>query len=83
MTAKAVVTTDASGNEVMITGTVGQQIGFDGTNTPVALTPTVNITGLSTATTVLDTDEYIQYNQTAVENRKVTGKTMRKVAKKL
>ena len=83
LTAKAVVTTDASGNEVMITGTVGQQIGFDGTNTPVALTPTVNITGLSTATTVLDTDEYIQYNQTAVANRKVTGKTMRKVAKKL
>jgi len=83
LTAKAVVATDASGNEVLITGTVWQQIGFDASNIPVALTPTVNITGLSTATTVADTDEYVQYNQSAAANRKITGKTVRKVAKKL
>lgn len=51
LTAKAVVATDASGNEVLITGTLWQQIGFDASNIPVAVTPTVDINGLTEKTT--------------------------------
>lgn len=59
LTAKAVVATDASGNEVLITGTVWQQIGFDASNNPVAITPTVDIAGLTSKTTPIGADQLI------------------------
>lgn len=59
LTSKAVVATDASGNEVFITGTLWQQIGFDVSNTPVAITPTVDVHGLTQKTAPVGADELI------------------------
>ena len=71
MTAKAVVTTDASGNEVMITGTVGQQIGFDGAGKPIAVTPTVDVNGLTEKTSTIGaTDMILMYDVAGGANKK-------------
>lgn len=73
LTAKAVVATDASGNEVLITGTLWQQIGFDVSNTPVAITPTVDVHGLTQKTTPIGADEMIiSDSEASFVNKKIT-----------
>ena len=73
LTAKAVVATDASGNEVLITGTLWQQIGFDVSNTPVAITPTVDVHGLIQKTTPVGADEVIiSDSEASFVNKKIT-----------
>ena len=77
LTAKAVVATDASGNEVLITGTLWQQIGFDVSNTPVAITPTVDVHGLTQKTTPVGADEaFISDSEASWINKKVLLKDM-------
>lgn len=78
LTAKAVVATDASGNEVLITGTVWQQIGFDASNNPVAITPTVDIAGLTSKTTPIGADQLIiSDSEASWANKKVTIDSIR------
>ena len=73
LTAKAVVATDASGNEVLITGTLWQQIGFDVSNTPVAITPTVDVHGLTQKTIPVGADEVIiSDSEASFVNKKIT-----------
>ena len=73
LTAKAVVATDASGNEVLITGTLWQQIGFDVSNTPVAITPTVDVHGLTQKTTPVWGDyTIITDSEASFVNKKIT-----------
>jgi hypothetical protein len=73
LTAKAVVATDASGNEVLITGTLWQQIGFDVSNTPVAITPTVDVHGLTQKTTPIGADELlISDSEASFVNKSIT-----------
>lgn len=61
LTAKRVLVIDASGNETQLTGASGQVIGFDGSGTPVATTPSTDINGLTSATTIADADSHIFY----------------------
>ena len=77
LTAKAVVATDASGNEVLITGTLWQQIGFDVSNTPVAITPTVDVHGLTQKTTPVWGDyTIITDSEASFVNKKIDLKTL-------
>lgn len=59
LTANRALITDASGVETYLTGTTTQVIGFDGAGKPIAVTPTVDITGLTSKTTPIGADQLI------------------------
>jgi hypothetical protein len=66
MTAKAVFVTDASGDEVELTGTDGQVVGFGAANVPMAVTPTVDINALTEDTSPdIENDFLVQYDASA------------------
>lgn len=59
MTANRAIITDATGVETYLTGTTTQVIGFDGAGKPIAVTPTVDVHGLTQKTTPVGADEVI------------------------
>lgn len=77
MTAKRVLVTDASGNEIELAGTSGQVVGFDDSNAPAAVTPTLDINGLAESTSFADADAYVKYDSGAAANRKSSLPTAR------
>ena len=70
LTAKAVIVTDASGNETTVIGTTWQVVGFWAGNIPQAFSPTVDI-GWLTEETTIDIDDYLVYFDGSV-NKKIS-----------
>ena len=70
LTPKAVIVTDASGNETTVTGTTWQVVGFGASNIPEAFSPTVDINWLTESTTI-DIDDYLVYFDGSV-NKKIS-----------
>ena len=59
LTANRAVIIDETGVETFITGTSAQVIGFDGSGKPVAVTPSVDIWGLTSKTTPVGADQLL------------------------
>mgnify|MGYP000952698361 CR=1 FL=1 len=77
MTANRALITDASGVETYLTGTTTQVIGFDGAGKPIAVTPTVDINGLTNKPTPIGADEaVISDSEASWVNKKVLLKDM-------
>ena len=71
MTANRAIITDASGVETYLTGTTTQVIGFDGAGKPTAVTPTVDINGLTEKTSTIGaTDMLLMYDVAGGANKK-------------
>ena len=71
LTANRALITDASGVETYLTGTTTQVIGFDGAGKPTAVTPTVDINGLTEKTSTIGaTDMLLMYDATGGTNKK-------------
>lgn len=70
MTANRALITDASGVETYLTGTTTQVIGFDGAGKPIAVTPTVDINGLTNKPTPIGDDEAVIWDSVALANKK-------------
>lgn len=71
MTANRAIITDASGVETYLTGTTTQVIGFDGAGKPTAVTPTVDINGLTEKTSTIGaTDMLMMYDVAGGANKK-------------
>lgn len=71
MVAKRVLVVDSSGNETELSGTEGQAVVFDASGNPVAMTPTVDMHGLSAVTSTSNASEVIVYDNAAAANRKM------------
>ena len=76
MTANRALITDASGVETYLTGTTAQVIGFDGAGKPIAVTPTVDINGLTQKTTPIGADEAIIWDSVSLTNQKALLKDL-------
>jgi len=71
LTANRALITDASGVETYLTGTTTQVIGFDGAGKPIAVTPTVDINGLTEKTSTIGaTDMLLMYDVAGGANKK-------------
>jgi len=73
LTANRAIITDGTGVETYLTGTTTQVIGFDGAGKPIAVTPTVDIHGLTQKTTPIGADEMIiSDSEASFANKKIT-----------
>jgi hypothetical protein len=73
LTANRALITDASGVETYLTGTTTQVIGFDGAGKPTAVTPSVDINGLTNKPTPVGADQLIiSDSQASYINKKIT-----------
>ena len=71
MTANRAIITDGTGVETYLTGTTTQVIGFDGAGKPIAVTPTVDINGLTEKTSTIGaTDMLLMYDVAGGANKK-------------
>ena len=71
MTANRAIITDGTGVETYLTGTTTQVIGFDGAGKPTAVTPTVDINGLTEKTSTIGaTDMLMMYDVAGGANKK-------------
>jgi len=78
LTANRAIITDGTGVETYLTGTTTQVIGFDGAGKPIAVTPTVDINGLTQKTTPIGADEVlISDSEASWANKKVTIDSIR------
>jgi len=78
LTANRAIITDWAGVETYLTGTTTQVIGFDGAGKPIAVTPTVDINGLTQKTTPIGADEVlISDSEASWANKKVTIDSIR------
>ena len=62
LTANRALITDASGVETYLTGTTAQVIGFDGAGKPIAVTPSMDIQGLTIKNTPITGDRIPIYD---------------------
>ena len=62
LTANRAIITDATGVETYLTGTTAQVIGFDGAGKPIAVTPSMDIQGLSIKNTPITADRIPIYD---------------------
>ena len=62
MTANRAIITDGSGVETYLTGTTTQVIGFDGAGKPTAVTPSMDIQGLTIKNTPITADRIPIYD---------------------
>jgi len=74
LTANRALITDASGVETYLTGTTTQVIGFDGAGKPIAVTPTVDINGLTNKPTPIGADEAVISDSVALVNKKYSSR---------
>ena len=71
LTANRAIITDGTGVETYLTGTTTQVIGFDGAGKPTAVTPTVDINGLTEKTSTIGaTDMLLMYDVAGGANKK-------------
>ena len=62
LTANRAIITDGTGVETYLTGTTTQVIGFDGAGKPIAVTPSMDIQGLTTKNTPITADKIPIYD---------------------
>lgn len=77
--AKKVLVTDASGNEVEVSWTTGQVLGFGASNVPQAMSPSVDIHGTTQKTTPIGADELVvSDSEELFVNKRITIQSIKK-----
>jgi len=67
----SILTTNASGNEVLLAPTAWHVVWFTGWGVPTTFAPTVDINGTTAETALASTDAFIFYDASASANRKI------------